>query len=144
MSATESATDADARSITVLEFALGSQRCCMRIERVIEIVSRNEITSLPNTQAHIEGVMDLRGKTTKIIDPTKLLDFAGEGSKDKIVVLEDEGSSPVGWLVDDVYRVNRVNTDTLDDSVGSGAVKGVFAGGEHVIWIEPDDALTAR
>lgn len=147
MSATESdgstATE-QPRSLTVLEFALGSQRCCMRIERVVEIVRAGSVTPMPNTPPHVEGIMDLRGETTKIVDPTRLLDFAAGGSKSKVVVLEADGDGAVGWLVDEVCRVGRVTTDALDETVGSGAVRGVFAGGDHVVWIEPGDALAAR
>ena len=145
MSATESdgATE-EPRSLTVLEFALGSQRCCTRIERVVEIVRTGSVTPIPNTPPHVEGIMDLRGATTKIVDPTRLLDFDTGGSKAKVVVLEDEGDGAVGWLVDEVYRVRRVTTDALDETVGSGAVQGVFADGDHVVSIELDDALAAR
>ncbi|WP_115864655.1 chemotaxis protein CheW [Halorussus litoreus] len=144
MSARETDTGADDRTeaLTVLEFALGSQRCCMRIECVVEVVRTGGVTPMPDTPAHVEGVMDLRGETTAIVDPTKLLDFDTDSSKSKVVVLEAEEA--VGWLVDKVYQVRRVATDALDDTVASGSVKGVFADGDHVVWIEPDEVLGAQ
>ncbi|NHN60821.1 MULTISPECIES: hypothetical protein [Halorussus] len=52
MSATESdgSTPAEeSRSSAVPEFALGSQRCCMRIERVVEIVRTGSVTPTATT-----------------------------------------------------------------------------------------------
>ncbi|NEU58457.1 chemotaxis protein CheW [Halorussus sp. MSC15.2] len=144
MSAAESDAGADGESLTVLEFAFGSQRYCMRIERVVEIVRKGSVTPLPNTPPHVEGVMDLRGETTRLVDPTRLLDVDEDGAKEMVLVLESGDEGPVGWLVGDVHRVRRVTTDDLDETVGSGQIKGVFTDGDHVVWIDPDDALSSR
>lgn len=132
-------SDAESGSITMLEFSLGSQRWCMRIEQVVEILQKGAVTPMPNTPPHVEGVTDLRGQTTTVINPSQLLDVESESSKEMVIILENENGDPFGWLVDDVYRVEGLSTDALDESVGSGGVRGVFAEDEHVIWVEPND-----
>lgn len=128
----------------VLEFDLGVDRYAVDISSVDEIVDREELTSIPNTPPHVEGVMDLRGETTTIVNPRTLFDVeAGDGATgQRIVVFEDladDADRTIGWLVDEVYQVNRVDLDHLDSDVAEGAVEGVIRrDDEFVIWVAPE------
>ncbi|MFC7194669.1 chemotaxis protein CheW [Halosimplex aquaticum] len=62
----------------VLEFALGDEQYCLDIEYVEEIVKRETVTRVPNTADCVEGVVDLRGQITTILDPKVLLDIPEE------------------------------------------------------------------
>jgi purine-binding chemotaxis protein CheW len=128
----------------VLEFDLGVDRYAVDISSVDEIVDREELTSIPNTPPHVEGVMDLRGETTTIVNPRRIFDVdAGDGATgQRIVVFEDlvaDEDRTIGWLVDEVYQVNRVDLDHLDNDVAEGAVEGVIQReDEFVIWVAPE------
>ena len=61
----------------VLEFALGDETYCVSIDYVTEIVDVGELTTVPNAPRHVEGVMDLRGRTTSIVDPKTVFDIGG-------------------------------------------------------------------
>lgn len=56
----------------VLEFTLGEEQYCIDIEYVTEVVSRSkkDVTSIPDSPPHVEGAIDLRGETTRVIDPS--------------------------------------------------------------------------
>ncbi|MFC6975739.1 chemotaxis protein CheW [Halomicroarcula sp. GCM10025709] len=134
--------------VRVLEFALSGEHYCLDIEYVEEIVKRDTITRVPNTPDYVEGVVDLRGQITTILDPTAMMDVDDAGSQDLIVVFdpdmsEDQGA--IGWVVDEVRQVAPITEDQINDPpVDAEYINGVVDREDQdqfVIWIEPDDAL---
>lgn len=144
--------------VEVLEFRLGSETYCVDIEYVAEIVERGEMTSVPNVEDHVEGLMDLRGRATAIVNPFSLLersdvdpsDLVADGGTgmDRIVVLDEDtvdADGATGWLVSDVNQVTTVaresvETDVVDDT---DVLHGVIRDEERfVLWVDPDEMTT--
>ena len=144
MASRSATTEETAGDVTqVLEFGLGDETYCLDISYVDEIVDAGDLTAIPNSPRHVEGVMDLRGQTTTIIDPTVLLGVAGGDDSDRIIVFDPEtveDGSSVGWTVEDVYQVRDVTPDEVDtsDSVTDNGVRGVVKDDDRfVVWVEP-------
>jgi purine-binding chemotaxis protein CheW len=144
------AGDAGARTteeVQVLEFQLGQETYCVDIEHVSEIVDKGQLTGVPNAPTYVEGVMDLRGRTTSIIDPRALLAIDATAESKRIVIFDPttfEDEAATGWLVDEVYQVVRVSMDDVEDPPleQDDTVEGVIKrDGELVIWISPRHAL---
>ncbi len=128
--------------VQVLEFRLEDRKYCIDIAHVDEIVDKDELTPLPNSEPRVEGVMDLRGITTTIINPKKVLELDETETGERVVVLEtdddDEGS--VGWLIDAVNQVVSIDTDEVDESVESGSVRGIIRqDDDFVVWVKPEE-----
>jgi purine-binding chemotaxis protein CheW len=127
----------------VLEFKLGDETYCVSIGYVTEIVDVGELTQVPNAPAHVEGVMDLRGRTTSIIDPKTVFGIHGDSKGQRIIVfdpeiVQDQGAA--GWLVDEVYQVVQVSPEQVDQSPAndSGSIRGVVKrDDDFVIWVDP-------
>jgi len=127
----------------VLEFELGAETYCVSIDYVTEIVDAGEVTTVPNAPPHVEGVMDLRGRTTSIVDPKVVFGIDGGGDARRIIVfdpgiVEDQGA--VGWLVDEVFQVVRVDAGDVDDSPSRDeeSIRGVVKrDDDFVIWVDP-------
>ncbi|MFB6177201.1 MAG: chemotaxis protein CheW [Halobaculum sp.] len=130
-------------STQVLEFGLGDETYCLDIGYIDEIVDAGDLTAIPNSPRHVEGVMDLRGQTTTIIDPKTLLGVSGETESERIVVFDPdavEDGGTVGWTVDEVYQVRDVTTDQVDDATTADedAVRGIVKNDDRfVVWVEP-------
>jgi purine-binding chemotaxis protein CheW len=124
--------------IDVLEFSLGDGRYCIDIAHVAEIVDANEdVTPIPNSDAHVVGVVDLRGETTTVVDPGVKLGEETDSEGTRIVVLSDHEAT--GLLVDDVHEVESVTEDDLDKSAASETTRGVIRRDDRfVMWVEPD------
>lgn len=135
----------------VLEFKLGEETYCVSIDYVTEIVDVGELTSVPNSPPHVEGVMDLRGRTTSIIDPKVVFDIGDEGEAARIIVFDPEiagdDQGAVGWLVDEVYQVSQVDPENVDRSPTSEevrSIKGVVKrDGAFIIWVDPTAIRTS-
>jgi purine-binding chemotaxis protein CheW len=127
----------------VLEFKLGEETYCVSIGYVTEIVDVGDLTQVPNAPAHVEGVMDLRGRTTSIVDPKTVFGIDGDSEGRRIIVfdpdiVQDQGAA--GWLVDEVYQVVQVTPEQIDQSPAndSGSIRGVVKrDDEFVIWVDP-------
>lgn len=129
----------------VLEFELGEETYCVSIDYVTEIVDVGELTEVPNSPPHVDGVMDLRGRTTSIVDPKVIfgLDETNQDSPRIIVfdpgIVDNQGAA--GWLVDEVKQVVQVDYETVDQapSADKEAIKGVIKRdeGDFVIWVDP-------
>ncbi|MDT3436651.1 chemotaxis protein CheW [Haloarcula sp. 1CSR25-25] len=134
--------------VRVLEFALGDEYYCLDIDYVEEIVKRESVTRVPNTDDYVEGVVDLRGQITTILDPKAMMDIDSDGTQNLIVVFDAdvfEEQGAMGWIVDEVRQVVPV----AESEVNAAPVDGEYINGvvdrddedEFVIWIEPDDVL---
>ena len=133
MSKTASGTETQ-----VLEFRLEGRRYCVDIGHVDEIVDKEDLTELPNTPGHVEGVMDLRATTTTIVNPKAVLEIGGEATGERVIVFESDGERTVGWVIDEVDQVVRIDADDLDDSVDGESVEGVVRRDDgFVVWVDP-------
>lgn len=128
----------------VLEFELGEETYCVSIDYVTEIVDVGDLTEVPNAPPYVEGVMDLRGRTTSIVNPKAVFGITDDGAEQRIIVfdpdiVEDQGAA--GWLVDEVDQVVQISDDQVDDSPSNtddGSIRGVVKrDDEFVIWVDP-------
>ncbi|PSP55905.1 chemotaxis protein CheW [Halobacteriales archaeon QS_1_67_19] len=127
--------------LQVLEFRLEDKRYCIDITHVDEIVDKDELTPLPNADPRVEGVMDLRGITTTIINPKRVLDLEESETGQRVIVLEtDDEDRNVGWLIDAVEQVVGVDETNVDDTVENDSVKGIVRRDDgFVVWVKPDE-----
>ncbi len=132
--------------VQVLEFKLGDGTYCVEIDAINEIVDAGELTPIPNSEPHVEGVMDLRGRTTTIINPNTVFNNGEDGAKDRIVVLDSthaDSDSTLGWIVDEVYQVRNVTPEMVDKTATAGDehVIGIVKADEgFVVWVSPEIA----
>ncbi|SDM17444.1 purine-binding chemotaxis protein CheW [Halogranum gelatinilyticum] len=128
----------------VLEFGLGGESYCLDIAYIDEIVDAGELTMIPNSPPHVEGVMDLRGRTTSIIDPKTVFGIEGDGARNRIVVFDPETTGDqgaIGWVVDEVYQVVTVTEEDVDETTlaDEESIRGIVKRDDgFVVWVEPE------
>jgi purine-binding chemotaxis protein CheW len=132
----------------VLEFTLDDEQYCLDIEYIEEIVKHTSVTRVPNTPEFVEGVVDLRGQITTILNPKVTIDKPNKQAGDLIVVFDGEAfedQGHIGWVVDDVRQVSPVRDSEVNDPpMADDHINGVIDRGddeEFVIWTTPDLAL---
>ena len=113
------------KELQVVGFRIGEETFGVRIASVREIVRVPEITSVPNAQETIEGVINLRGKIIPVIDLRKRFGQAEiqPDKKNRILVVELE-TKLVGLIVNSASEVLKIPPSEIE-SPGS-----VFADGE--------------
>lgn len=118
----------------VVEFQIGGSLYALDIHLAQEIVEMMPITPVPRAPAYLEGIMNLRGEITNIINLSRMLDLSGQENPEnqKIIVLAPEASSgsKIGIVVDDVHSVIQVaetDVERLDATISSQAyMKGII------------------
>lgn len=127
-------------NLQVLEFRLEDRKYCVDIAHVDEIVNKSDLTPLPNSESHVEGLMDLRGTTTTIVNPKALLDLDGGGSGSRVIVFaQGDEDRATGWVIDEVNEVIRIDDETVDEDVDGDEVNGIVKkDGEFIVWVDPE------
>ncbi|RKD95860.1 chemotaxis protein CheW [Halopiger aswanensis] len=144
-------------TVQMLEFYLNDNRYAIEIGRVSAIVEMKDITRFPRGPEAIDGVTDLRGEITGVLDPTVMLDVERSEPTDDhyIVVLEREGDKQkLGIRVTDVsqavtYRESQIDetgtvmdgTDTQHEFVEGIIKKHVDDETALVAWLDIDGLI---
>lgn len=96
-------------------FRLAGESYGIEIFRVNEIIRLREITPVPRTEAHVRGLVNLRGKTIPVIDLRSRfsLPTAEETDSSRIIVVDSE-SGQIGVVVDAVTEVLTLQGEQID------------------------------
>ena len=124
-------TQPDARAGKYLTFQLAHEEFGIRVLKVREIMGIQEITAVPQTPAHIKGVINLRGKVVPVIDLRLKFGLAAAEYTQRtcIIVTEIQGESGavlMGIVVDGVSEVLNLAGSEIEDTPDFG---GDYAGG---------------
>lgn len=91
-----------------VEFSIGKESYAISISDIHEIIRMLDITEIPNSQAYVRGVINLRGKIVPVISLRILFDMPADGlSKATRIIVVNHREDSVGIIVD---RVDKVTT----------------------------------
>lgn len=118
--AAEALEESDSRegSVRVVEFMLGSERFAVTVGDVDNIEDIDEVTRIPRTGEAVEGVMDLRGEITAIINLRVYLDVDEPATEEQQVLVLDhkKDKQKIGLRVDQIAGVETYPEGYVDDT----------------------------
>src|ERR1017187_2441197 len=119
------ASQSDPRAGKYLTFQLACEEFGIRVLKVREIMGLQEITAVPQTPAHVKGVINLRGKVVPVIDLR--LKFGVEAAeytqRTCIIVTQMQGGNGlvlIGIIVDGVSEVLNLTASEIEDTPDFG------------------------
>lgn len=96
-------------------FRLGEEEYAVDVAQVQEIVRLVAITPVPRAPAHVEGVINLRGRIVPVVDLAMRL---GLPKRDRTtatrIIITQVGDRTVGMLVDAVSEVLRLPSSAIE------------------------------
>jgi Chemotaxis signal transduction protein len=101
-------------------FQLGDEEYAVQISRVKEIIRFNGAVKLPNTPAHLEGIINLRGKLIPVVDLGKRFGLARAKAAGAQAVIVEASGREVGVVVDQVTEVLRLEDSAVDPAQAVG------------------------
>jgi purine-binding chemotaxis protein CheW len=103
--------------IQLVSFKLGKETFAVNVGQVREIGKVERITHVPKMPDFIEGVMNLRGQITTIIDLRRRFGIFtdGERTAQSRIIVAEIGENQLGIIVDSVEDVIRVSTQNISD-----------------------------
>lgn len=97
-----------------LVFKVEAQEFCIQAMRVHEISRPLQLTQVPNSLPYIDGVANLRGRLSTVINFRKRIGFEEKphDEETRIIVIEHKGF-PIGMTVDSVEEVMKIPDDLV-------------------------------
>ena len=104
----------DSGTLQLVGFRLGKEEYGIEITKVREIILMGEVTALPKSSAHMEGVINLRNLVIPIIDLRCRfgLPKAKVTNESRIMVV-NVADTTLGIVVDAVMEVLRISRDKI-------------------------------
>jgi len=120
--------DGNSSQIQYIEVGVANEWYAIKIYDIHEIIKMQDITEIPNTETHVKGVINLRGKIVPIISLRGRFGLEEEPYTKSTRIVVVNYKEVVGIVVD---RVNRV---TMFDDIQPpperiGGVDGEFFSG---------------
>ena len=109
-------------------FDLGGQLYGAPVLEVEEVIRTTPLTRVPRTAEAVDGVIDIRGAITVVINPWNLLDLPeapNEWDRQFVVAFQtDDGQQPVGVRIDRIVGVEPVPVSQVDRADPDDAPNG--------------------
>jgi purine-binding chemotaxis protein CheW len=150
------AAQVDSRAGKYLTFHLGNEEFGIRVLKVREIMGIQEITAVPQTPAHIKGVLNLRGKVVPVVDLRLKFGLAAAEYTQRtcIIVTQVQGEAGavlMGIVVDGVSEVLNLTAAEIEDTpdFGEEIATGYLLGmakvkGKVKILLDIDKVLSSQ
>ncbi|MCD1294515.1 chemotaxis protein CheW [Methanocella sp. CWC-04] len=119
--------------IQLVVFKLGSEEFGVDISQVKEIIRVGDITRIPGSPPFVDGVINLRGQVTTVVNLRSRLGLGGKNadSNARIMIMEVQKNT-VGVIVDSVAEVKYMSSkdieplpEALSSSISSEYIQGV-------------------
>lgn len=96
-------------------FRLGKEEYGVEIVNVKEICEYKESVKVPNTPGFVDGIINLRGDITPIINLKKRFHLAeGDINSDTRIIVININNRQVGFIVDEASQVIRISEEDIE------------------------------
>lgn len=110
-------TEVDENSEKYLTFFVNEQLYTIPSRNVIEIISMQPITYMPNLPVFVKGVINIRGKVVPLIDlQLRLKQTQGVYDEQTCIVVIELDDISVGFIVDRVHDVSDIYDSQISAS----------------------------
>ncbi|MBI5848647.1 MAG: purine-binding chemotaxis protein CheW [Nitrospirae bacterium] len=96
-------------------FNIGGDIFGIDISRVLEILRVQKIFSIPGLPGFLTGVMSVRGAVIPVMDLRLRFGMKPSGKKERIILVR-YGEEKIGFLVDEIREILRLNPEDLRPS----------------------------
>lgn len=124
-----------------LSFFIGTHACAIEIGQVREILGLQKSYALPESPAHIKGIINLRGQVLPLLEGRIRLGAQEKDCDEKTsIVVVEEGTVSYGMIVDEVSDVLEIPPEALSSPphLGSGQagyLKAIGRREDEMYWI---------
>ena len=114
----------------VVVFLLGNQYFAINVDKTREILRWPGVRNVPQTHPAMMGITTIRGEVIPLIDLRVYLEIApGVELESAKLIVAEFNKMKLGFVVDGVDRIYRINSDELDASI-----TGTFLG-ENSLYV---------
>ncbi|PIE53821.1 MAG: histidine kinase [Dethiosulfovibrio peptidovorans] len=119
----------------VVVFYLGHQAFAINVDKTREILRWTGCREVPDANPSMVGITTVRGEVLPLVDLGKYLKIEASVSReDSKIIIAEFNEIKLGFVVDAVERIYRINSDELDASL-----TGTFLGENSLYVIKRDE-----
>lgn len=139
----------DEEEVQLVSFIVGDQEFALPIMTIQEVVKKIPVTLLPSAPLFMQGIINLRGRVTPVLDLRHLLDEE-KGEKDKFVVVCRHKGLQLGLAIHGVRTMYRADGKDIvwgvESEVGvrSEFLLGLYKSGGKLVNILSVDRLVEQ
>jgi purine-binding chemotaxis protein CheW len=116
--------------VQLVSFHVGEEEFGLDILRVQEIIRIQPLTRVPNLPDYIDGVFNLRGRVIPVIGLRRRLGLDKQpADKQTRIVVVDVHNQTLGFIVDSVSEVLRIDSDTVEPTPRLGKTERDYISG---------------
>lgn len=119
--------------VQAITFQLGREVYGIDVHQIKEIIKIREYVKVPNAPSYVEGVINLRGQITPIVDLRKIFGMESRQFDDNTrIIMVEINSDVVGIIVDSVVGVltvpctEIVKTPSLTTNASNAFISGII------------------
>jgi two-component system chemotaxis response regulator CheV len=126
----------------VVVFLLGSQYFAINVDKTREILRWPGARDVPQTHPAMMGITTIRGEVIPLIDLRVYLDITpGVELENSKLIVAEFNKMKLGFIVDGVDRIYRINSDELDASLtgtflGDNALYVIKREGRNILLLD--------
>lgn len=133
-------------------FKLQNEDFGIDIQQVREVLKLSPITPVPHSAAFLEGVINVRGTITPVVDLRRRFELAGKENTDETrIIIVDINEEQVGLMVDAVTEVLRIEENLIHpppavvSNTESELIEGIARYNDRlIILLKTDNLLTSE
>lgn len=101
--------------LEIVEFSIGNNKFGINVIKVKEIINPVQVTQVPHSHPHVEGIIELRGEVLPVVNVANALGFPPSQSpeQDKFIVAEFNKQKIV-FHVHTVTQIHRISWDQIE------------------------------
>ncbi|SDL40718.1 purine-binding chemotaxis protein CheW [Maridesulfovibrio ferrireducens] len=139
----------ETEEVQLVSFVVGEREYALPIVVIQEVVKKIPITLLPSAPSYMQGIINLRGRVTPVLDLRNLL-HKGVGVSDKFVVVCRHKGLQLGLAISAVKTMYRAEKHQLvwgvESEIGVSAefLLGLYKSGDKLVSILSVDRLVEQ
>jgi purine-binding chemotaxis protein CheW len=120
----------NSESEQLLCFSIDKENFGIEISHVQEVIRLSNLTKLPKAPNFVKGVINLRGNVIPMIDLREKFGFDTlDYHNSTRAIIMDLENSQIGFIVDEVSRVQRVPVNSIQESKSFSSYNAEFIDG---------------
>lgn len=102
----------------IVVFSLDELEFGVEITEIKEIIKMTKIVKLPDESDYIEGIINLRGSVTPVINLRKRFNIPENYSEQNKIIISENNGKQVGFIVDSVTEVLKIDNENIHTPQG--------------------------
>jgi two-component system chemotaxis response regulator CheV len=111
--------------LEVLEFTIADRHFGINVSKVVELMPKEKVTPMPNSNPYVEGVFKPRDKIMTLINLAAYMNLPQEGTDRDIYIITNFNKNHSAFHVHTVEDIHRISWDKIEKPD-----KAIYGGGE--------------